>query len=124
MAKANEVSVTDNHGKTYPARRSWVLKHALRGHGEWLNTGSFRFYSDAELATKRAEARKSMCQARSNQASLHGRATHPVVLRPNEPEPSTGGAPFLPYPLPRQSSGGQRGLRAQYPTLAKAGAGL
>lgn len=123
MAKQKDlVPVIDSHGKSYPAKRSWVLRQALRDAGEFIGE-TFRFWTPDEQAERRAASRRAEETPRASGGSRDGRTTHPVVLRDNEPEPSTGGAPFLPYPMPRRSAG-HRGLRAEYPVLAQEGAGL
>src|SRR4051794_4503739 len=123
MAKTKDVVwVIESSGKQSQRKPEWVLKHELLGNGYWIGR-VFHFYAPAEIEQRRTEARRLKHAPISRAANLLGQAAQPVILRPNEPTPSTGGAPFLPYPMPR-ATGGRRGLRAQYPTLAKAGAGL
>lgn len=119
MAKNEEkVPVIDHNGKQFPARRSWVDKHAEAGNGFWRG-GMFQFYTEVEMEARRAHRSgpPTRDMRRLHRARLH------VSLRANEPTPATGGAPFLAYPFPEQRARGGS-LRERYPDLAKVGAGM
>jgi hypothetical protein len=106
------VTVIDSSGKEFRSRRSWAETKRSNGVCDLGADGIYRFQAHS--------------QSNGGAGSVSGLAGHrdrtvilpPVRLRPDEPTPDY--VSFLSYPQPR----GGRSLRAQYPTLARAGAGL
>jgi hypothetical protein len=105
--KKDVVHIIDTAGREFSSRRTWAQKHVDAERAYWINGSLCRFYTADQLAERRAGALSRR---------LH-RAQFKITFRSAELDPSTGTAPFLPYPQPSRA-GRSESLATRYPGLA------